>query len=273
MRQYLTVFILLFYTLCLPGVSQGQIREELPHLAVLSASSLTNPLTEIVRLYSRKENITVTTSFDATSEQARKIMDGHSADIFISAHPAWMKDLKEKGLIDVYSLKNLVTNRLALVVSEKTRLDEKLDPQASLAQKIDYLDQRTILVMSHPDSNALGRYTKEALQALEEKEKQPVWSKIELKALRSAGAKNTLYQIVHGNTAGIVYYTDAKDNRELRLLEVVDKQLHQPITYQVAVVAGENMSGARHFLAFLKGAEAREIFQKYHFEFPEEASR
>ena len=238
---------------------------DLPNITVLAESSLTVPLTEITRIYSRKRNITVTSSFNSTSEQAWRVEEGESADIFISAHPYWMSELKQMGLIDVYSLTNLVKNKLVLVTSTQGRLNEYPIPGVGLESKLRFLANRTIMAFGDPDNTALGMYTKQALQSFDKKNNTKLWSDIGMKTIKSPTSKNCLYLIAHGETAGIAYYSDAFNNSEVRVLAVLDEDLHEPIIYQAAVVAGENMANARDFITFLQSPEAKKILKKYGF--------
>ena len=78
---------ILGFFLILYGLFASQVYasfRDLPQITVLAASSLTKPLTELARIYSRSNNITVTTSYDETARQAKKIEEGSQADIFIS---------------------------------------------------------------------------------------------------------------------------------------------------------------------------------------------
>lgn len=244
--------------------ARAELRD-LPNVNILAASSLTDPITEIVRIYSREKNITVTASYSATSEQAWKIEEGDSADLFISSHPFWMAELKQMGLIDVYSLTNLVKNKLAIVTSTKSRLNKNPIIAQGTGGKINHLNNRAILVFGDPNNTALGLYTKQSIQAIDKQQKSNLWDKLENRFIRAANSKNALYLITHGETGGITYYSDAYNNPEVDILSIVDEKLHEPIIYQAAVVAGENMSHARDFMQFLMSPDAKKIFKKHGF--------
>jgi molybdate transport system substrate-binding protein len=244
--------------------AQADIRG-LPNITILASSSLATPITELSRKYSRLYNITVTASYNSSSEQAWRIEEGESADIFISSHHHWMSSLKQMGLIDVYSLANLVRNKLVLVSSTKGKLSEYPIIGNNVTEKLEYLNNRTIMSFGDPDNTSLGMYTKQALINLGKITKTDLWTKLDSTTIKSASAKNNLYLISHGETAGIIYYSDAANNEEIRILSVIDESLHDPIVYQAAVVAGENMEHAREFLNFLQTQESKQIFKKHGF--------
>lgn len=239
---------------------------DLPQITVLASASLTKPLTEIARIYSRENNVTVTVSFDEVSEQARKIDEGVAADIFISSHPSWITSVKQKGLIDVNSITNLVKNKLALVASANSRINKHIPQEGDVESKIIHLSIRTIMVIANPETTTLGLYTKQALQKIGEQGGTNIWAKIEkneLNIINAVSSENTLSMILDGDTAGIVFYSDAENNKELHILSVLDESLYEPIIYQGAVVAGKSMTNARSFLDYLKTQNARNIFRKH----------
>jgi len=263
MRNLLALLFIVIL-LILPHASNAKMSEP-PQITILAASSISGPLTELIRKYSKEKNIIVTASFDGTAELAQKIEQGEQADIFISSHPFWMTGLKQKGLIDVYSLKNLVRNKLALVVSNKSSLKDALLKEKKFSRKLHYLSRRTIMVMGEFDNSALGLYTKQAILNTDAIEHTKLWDSLNNKVIPSPSAKNTLYLITHGETAGITYYSDAFNNKEVAVLSVISESLHDPIIYQAAVVAGENMGIAHDFLKFLESDEAKQIYKKYGF--------
>lgn len=261
MFRYLLLALFLFL---LPFSANAQMRNP-PQITILAASSISGPLTEIVRLYSKEKNVIVTASFDGTAEQASKIAQGEQADIFISAHPLWMSELKQKGLIDVYSLTNVVRNRLALVISSNSKLSSAKALDKGLAAQLNFLNKRSIMVMGDFDSSALGAYTKQTIQNLDTVGGYNLWDSLRNRIIPSVSAKNTLYLIAKGETSGIIYYSDSYNNPEVLVLNVIDESLYDPIIYQGAVVAGENMTLAREFLSFLQTEEAKKIYKKYGF--------
>ena len=250
-----------FLALCLALFSAPSYAEMrgLPSITVLAASSMTDVITELARTYSRQKNITVSTAYDSSSLLALQIIEGESADIYISAHPIWMTELKQRGLIDVFSLTNLIKNTLVITASNKNRLDTLLLKGKAVPEILEKVIERTIPVIADPTDVPLGMYTKEALESL------GFWQKMEKNVIRTASARNTLYLISKGQSVGITYHTDAVNNPEVTILSALSPDTHAPIIYQAAVVAGENMTEARKFLEFLKSNNARKVFEKHHF--------
>lgn len=238
---------------------------DLPNVTILADSSLTDALTEIIRLYSRERNITTTASFDETAEQAHKITDGEAADIFISAHPKWMTDLKQQGLIDVFSIANLIQNRLVLVSSTSNRLGKQLNKPMNTYDQLVTINSKSLMVLSDPDNTALGIYSKDAITNIGMMMHASLWNKMKNTIIRSSSAKDSLYLITHGNRTGIVYASDAFRNKEVVILSKIDQSAYEPIIYQAAVVAGGNMDHARELLEFLRSKRVLDIYIRYGF--------
>ncbi len=255
--QYLSV--LLGVILCF-GVNTAHAElKDLPQLTILSSPSLDRVLTKVARDYSSQREVTVTTSFEPDSEQVERIREGNPADIIITSHAQWMSDLKQRGLVDIYSINNLVRNNLCLTASTNSAVSRySIDLDASLEKKIDFILDRAFVVIGDPVYSSLGVYTLQALSALDAEER------VLSRAIRAGGAENA-YLIAKGQHAGIVFCSDISGNEELMQLGMFPEEIHEPIIYQVAVVAGENMERARNFIEYLNKPETQKIFKNAGF--------
>jgi molybdate transport system substrate-binding protein len=238
--------------------ARAELRD-LPQLTILSTASLSTVLTDISRTYSSEKEITVTTSFDAGPEQADRIISGNAADVFISSHPTWMDAVKQKGLVDVHSITNLFSNELCVTSSIYSAASKQiLAPGNSLTELFDLVLERAFIVIGDPAFTSLGIYTLQTLAALD------IEKKVLSRAIRAGSAENA-YLIAQGRHAGILFCSDLIDNKELVRLATIPSNLHDPIVYQAAAVAGENMALARDFINYLKKPETQKIFQAHGF--------
>ena len=208
-----------------------------------------------------QEDLTVTASYDETTEQVRKISKGETADIFIGASSNATHHLKQQGLIDIYSIHNIAKNRLALIAAKGSRLSQATHQGDTVQEKLHILNNRTILVMADDKNTVLGTYSKQALNHLETDLAQKILSN----SMLASNCKHALYLISYGDKAGIVYYSDAYQNPHVDILSLLDEHLHTPIIYQAAVVAGNNMAHARGFIDFLKSKTSLAILEKHGF--------
>lgn len=229
---------------------------------LLASSSLTLPITELVRHYTRTRGITISVSFDGTSEQINKITMGDPADLIISAHPFWINELKQQGLIDVYSITQLLRNHLVLAAPKDFHLNIPKAIAASPEKMLNFLNKRTNLVIGHPESTALGKYTKTLLEEMQ----SPLWQNVEATSVKTFSAQAAQYLVANGETPGILFYSDVFKHEGLVILADFKTDKYQALSIQAAVVAGEHMAEAREFLDFLKTPHAKHVFQRYGFD-------
>lgn len=233
-------------------------------ITVLAASGMTEALTEASRLYSRLSSISITVSFSATAEQASRIIDGESADIIISDHPYWIAQLKQMGLVDVYTVQNLVKDKLSLVSSvERKAINTRLS-QLSVYDQLKLLKKQSTMVVIPDDyGSGLGLYIRQMLENIEKTHPDIGWSELRTQAIRSGNAKETTYYISQGQKIGFTFRSNAIKNHNITILSTIPSHLHDEVVYQAAVVASENMEPARKFLEFLQTPRAQVIFEKY----------
>jgi molybdate transport system substrate-binding protein len=235
------------------------VEENPTSITILASSSLTDVMTELTRIYSTKSGYSVAIVLGSPAELVDSIEDGESADFFISEDQAGMTNLKQKGLVDVFTISNLAQNRLVLAASVKHYLSRYVKENMALERLFSDLNERVLLVMGDPDEVPVGERAKEAITNLGH------WKGIEPFIVREGSARKARYLIAKGRSAGITYYTDSFGNPEIKILTEFPEELYSPIIYQGAVVAGLNMPVAREFLEFMKSPEAKAVFSKYGF--------
>ena len=66
-------------------------------------------------------------------------------------------------------------------------------------------------------------------------------------------------------TLGLLYQSDAKNYKGLRVVDTVPEHAHKPITYVAVVLAGDRMEQSREFVDYLTQRRSKNIFQKHDF--------
>lgn len=254
---FFTILILIIFT----NISLANTKE-LSNLTIFAPSSIALPIVEISRIFSKEENISIATSFEQTALQVDKISKNTSADIFISANQVWISKLKQQGLIDIYSLTNILQNNIALVLNKKNLKQYKNLLEKSLKYQIDFLSKSDLLIISNPNNTSLGLYTKQILQSLYQ---QNLANYIIKRASIASNSRNITTEISNSKKFGILYSSDLENHPEIKVIHNFSYKTHEPIIYQAAVIAGENMSKSREFVEFLKSKKALTIFKKYGF--------
>lgn len=82
-------------------------------------------------------------------------------------------------------------------------------------------------------------------------------------------AKEVLTWVETGNAdAGIIYETDAKISKNVKIVMKAPEGTHQPVVYPAAVLKdSKNMNAAKEFINYLYSSKAQPVFEKYGFVF------
>ena len=219
---------------------------------VFAAASTSNAVGEIKRLFTEASGVPVQASYGASAVLARQIQNGADADVFLSADVASVDYLANQGL--VARRQNLLANRLVVILpSDSVEKVNKLEDL--LAGSVQHL------ALGDPQSVPAGKYAKQAL------EKLGLWQRLRPKVAAAADVRGALAYVETGAAeAGIVYATDAAITKKVKVALTIPESLSGPIRYPVVLLRrAENRSAAESFYQFLRGPEARKVFQKYGF--------
>jgi molybdate transport system substrate-binding protein len=254
LRKLLGVFILAC-ALFIPAHAADAQNQE---LLVFAAASLTNVLDEIGTAYTQQTRQPVKFSYAASSALARQLEAGARADVFFSADLEWMDYVQARSLIDRSTRRNVLGNRLALVAPADSKIELKIVPGFKLAEALG----NGRLATGDPESVPVGKYARSALTSL------GVWNDVADRLVRADNVRSALAFIARGETPlGIVYETDAKVEKRVRVVDFFPADSHPPIVYPVAVTA-QARPNARQFVEFLRSAAAQDAFKKYGFQYP-----
>lgn len=240
-----------------PAETAASAATPAPELMVLAASSLTDALGEAAQSYTRETGQPVKLSFAASSALARQIEAGAPADVFFSADTDWMDYLQQRNLIATASRINAVGNALVLIAPAGSPVKLDIKPHFSLAAA---LGANGRLATGNPESVPVGRYAKTALTRL------AVWDQVQDRIVAADNVRSALAFVARGETPlGIVYRTDALQEKAVRIVADFPSDSHEPIVYPVATTAAAH-AGATRFVQYLKSAAAQAIFHKYGFD-------
>jgi molybdate transport system substrate-binding protein len=224
-------------------------------VTVFAAASLTDAMQQIGEAWRKQAGGEVRFSFTSSSTLARQIEAGAPADVFVSADKEWMDYVQAKGLIQAPSRSDLLGNRLVLIAPRASSVRVKIAPGFGLAAALG--DGR--LALGDPAHVPAGLYAKAALTRL------GVWSQVEARVAPADNVRTALAYVARGEAPlGVVYWTDALAGPKVRIVGVFPEASHPPIVYPAALTTGAG-PGAKAFLAYLRGGEARTIFKRLGF--------
>ncbi len=235
-----------------PGAAQDK------SITVFAAASLKNALDDIHAEFTRKTGIKVVPSYAASSALMKQIESGAPADIFASADLDWMNYGSQKKVIQDATRVNLLGNKLVLIAPKDSKLGNVTIGQGFDLAKLAG-DGR--IATGDVRSVPAGKYAKAAL------EKLGSWNAAEAKFAMAESVRAALALVSRGEAPlGIVYETDAKVDPGVKIIGAFPPDSHDPITYPVAATVNAKPEAAA-YLAFLRGPQAKDLFEKYGFTF------
>lgn len=255
-------FILLLLLLLLLPVSPARANiSNLPTLSVLVDSSLSLPVVAIGRNYAREKGVAVNITSDDSSELVERISEGTEADVFISANPRWIEDLKLQGLIDVYSSVRLASNQLSLIAPG----DEAApipDAPGELKRYLMQAAREGKLMISNPDTREDGNYVRILLERL------GIWEEISPYLMYTENPFEIPAAVTSQQIHAMTYRTAALSSDDVRVLYDFPPEIAPEIMYQAVVVAGERMEAAREFLFYLENTANRNLLGSFGYAQP-----
>ena len=227
-------------------------------IIVLAAASLATALDEIVEYINSQTGMetNILVSYGGTGGLSRQIENGLPGHIFISASRPWIARLVSKGLLDATSVRDILTNRLALVANNGFASDLKIYPGFPIAEALG----NGRLAIGETTSVPAGIYAKQALQSL------GVWESVKDKLAPAKDVRAALMLVQRQETElGIVYKTDAAVSTNIYIVDTFDPTLHEPIYYTAAMLTHADAAIAQPFYDHLTGQIALGIFKRHGF--------
>jgi molybdate transport system substrate-binding protein len=227
-------------------------------LTVFAAASMKNALDDIDAAYTAKTGVRIVASYAASSALARQIEQGAPADVFLSADTDWMDYSIGKNNINQPTRVKLLGNALVLIAPKDSKIDNvSIGPGFDIAKLVG--DGR--IVTGDVRAVPAGKYAKAALQKL------GAWDAAEPRFAFAESVRAALMLVARGEAVlGIVYSTDAKIEPGVKVVGTFPADSHPPIIYPIAATTTAKPEAA-DYLAFLRSAAAKTIFEKYGFVF------
>jgi molybdate transport system substrate-binding protein len=226
------------------------------HVVIFAAASLKNALDAIGGQWQRETGRKAVMSYAASSALAKQIEQGAPAQIFISADLDWMDYAAQRNLIKPETRSNLLGNRIVLIVPKDKAQKVEIKPGFDLAKILG----GGRLAMANVDTVPAGKYGKAAL------EKLGVWRSVSGSIAQAENVRAALLFVSRGEApAGIVYQTDAAADPGVAIAGTFPENTHPAIIYPIALTAGAANTAAEAFLAYLKSAKSKPLFEAQGF--------
>lgn len=253
---------LLLFSLAVAGCTSSENGDKAQENAsqkevyIVAAASMTDAVKEIGANYEKQHpDVKLMYNFGSSGALQSQIEQGAPADVFISAAQKQMNALEEEHLIDKATRKDLLENKVVLIVPKDSTL--VLDDFAAAAT-----DKVSKIALGEPKSVPVGQYSEEIFTNLN------VWADIKAKAVYASDVRQVLSWVETGEVdCGVVYVTDAAISDKVKVLLEAPAGTHKPVVYPAAMVSSsKNPEIAKDFLAYLSQDEQKAILAKYGFD-------
>lgn len=250
MRRFLPFHLILAVSLLtFVSLSASACAITTVELNVFAAASLTESLTAIGEAFeAANPNIKLSFNFDSSGTLEKQIESGAAADVFLSAAKKQMDALADGGYIMDGTRKDLLTNRVVLIVPDGSALGLKAFEDVAG-------DQVKLVALGNKDM-PVGQYTEEIFTTL------GLWDTVFTKASLGVTVKEVLSQVESGAVdCGVVYVTDAMTAKGVTVVAEAPEGSHKPVVYPGAVLKSSvNADAAKAFLAYLSTPDAASAF-------------
>lgn len=226
-------------------------------LTVSAAGSLQEVMKAIKPLYEETyPDREIVYNFASSGSLQRQIEQGAPVDVFISAAVDKMDTLEKKDLILTETRRDLLKNRMVLVIQAGNKANLNITDFSDLTT-----DQVNLIALGEPKSVPAGKYAQDVLNYFN------MADKVNAKAVYGKDVQQLLNYVATGNVeAGIVYRTDGQVSDNVEIVAVAPEDSHSPVIYPVAVIKDSNTPEmGKELIEFLSTDEAQAIFEEYGF--------
>ena len=246
--------IVLCFALAGCGKSTIHSPEQPVTLTVSAAISLKETLDSLAQNYNREHpDVRVVCNYGASGTLQHQIEQGAPVDIFISAGEKQMDSLQNENLLTPGTRRDLLANQLVLIVPANSSAVHGLGDLAKASVKF--------VAVGEPRTVPAGMYARQVLEHLH------LLPAIKSKLVYAGDVRQVLAYVESDNAAaGLVYTTDARISRRVRVVATAPSDSHEPILYPVAALkASKSPQAARSFLDALESPETLAMFEKSGF--------
>ena len=258
MKKLIATVMTLCMGICVFGCSAEPVAETVSEnrtITVLAAASLTDVMRDIELDYEAAHpNIDLVFSFASSGALQAQIEEGAPADVLISAAPKQMDALNEEGLMDSNSIRDLLLNRVVLIVPEGSELG--LDSFADVVN-----DNVFVIALGEPESVPAGKYAQQVFESL------GIWDEVQARTNFGTDVRTVLTWVEMGEVdCGVVYATDAYTTDMVSIAAVAPDGSCDPVVYPAGIVEGSEVAAeSEEFLQYLQSSQAAATFEAYGF--------
>lgn len=223
-------------------------------LTISAAISLKEPLDAFAQNYNQQHpDVRVVCNYGASGTLQQQIEQGAPVDIFISAGEKQMDTLQNENLLVPGTRRDLLANQLVFIAPANSAALHNFNDLAKSSVKS--------IAVGEPRTVPAGMYAQQVLEHLH------LLPAIKSKIVYAQDVRQVLAYVETGNAgAGLVYVTDARISKHVRVVATAPPDSHDPILYPVALLnASKSPQAARALLDALESPQSLALFEKYGF--------
>jgi len=258
----LALIIVLGATACGNTQGSGYQENEPVEIIVFAAASMMDTLEEIAVLYKEvAPHVTLVFNFDSSGTLKTQIENGAQCDVFISAAQRQMNELEQLGFVLEESRKDLLENKVALVVAPGNPMNIN-----SFVSLVSSLKSGDILLAIGNEDVPVGQYTQRIFEFFGLDEDDLARSGV---LTYASNVREVTTHVSEGSVdVGIVYATDAF-SVGLEIVDYATNEMCGQVIYPAAVLnVTANVEEAKAFLDYLSTPDAMTVFESVGFSVP-----
>jgi len=221
---------------------------------VYSAISTKKSVDEIIDSFPNNE-FRINNNYAASGILARQILNGGSADIFISANEDWIDLLLGNKIIKPNDVRVFAKNSLVIAtLKDNPKFNIKYDSLFDISSVFN-----NKICIADPKHVPLGRYSRQVLMNLN-------WFdriKSDMILAKDAAAVINLLELGECDWA-IVYKTDLINSTKLKIISKLPDSLHNKVILYIANLKSKNKNVDSLFQFFIS-SKSKNILKKYGF--------
>lgn len=246
--------LILILFLITVGVFSGNASAR--EIVVFAAASTVQVMTEISTSRNANSADSVRVIYGSSGALARQIETGAPADIFFSANTKWVDYLTSQKLARNETRKTVFRNRIVLITPTQNQTPVPFNPTSGVTAS---LGRDGRLAIGDPQHVPAGIYARQALSSL------GIWGQLSHRVVQTQNVRLAMALVQRGEAVlGIVYYTDAIQSGQVRIVTTFNGSLHDPIRYEAIATRTGNPAATR-LLEYLESGEAVKIYSKFGF--------
>lgn len=220
------------------------------NITVSVAISLQEPVSEIVEIYEKENDVTVNINSGSSGTLKKQIENGAEVDIFFSANEFYMNELVKASIVSKEAITYPVSNSLVLIKNNNSEGNiNSIEELKNTNRSISLGEIKTVPV---------GQYAKQALENI------GIFKTIQENIVYGKDATAVKSYVESGNVdLGIVYKSDAIDLENSSIIYEFPENTHEKIKYALAPIKYNEES--KEIINLIKSEKGKEILKKHGF--------